>query len=117
MSKLNLKDLKKRLTDERSLLIEKLKGNDLSVDDTETPDPVDLAVQNYSKNVILAVSENETRQLMLIDEALQRIELGSYGICVNCGRDIPVARLEAVPYARNCMNCQEKLERGELDEE
>lgn len=59
MSKLNLKDLKKRLESERTLLIEKLKGNDLSIDDSETPDPVDLAVRNYSKNVMLAVSENE----------------------------------------------------------
>ena len=52
----------------------KLNGNDLSVDDTETPDPVDLAVSNYSKNVLLSLSENESRQIVLIDEALQRIE-------------------------------------------
>ena len=69
-----LKDVKQRLLDERMLLIEKLKGNDLSVDDSETPDPVDLAVRNYSKNVMLAVSENESRQLALVDEALLRVE-------------------------------------------
>ena len=70
MSKLNLKSIKEKLLAERELLIDKLKGNDLSVDDSETPDPVDLAVRNYSKNVMLAVSENESRQLTLIDEAL-----------------------------------------------
>ena len=74
MNKTILKDIKKRLLSERDLLIEKLKDNDLSVDDSETPDPVDLAVRNYSKNVMLAVSENESKQLTLIDEALLRID-------------------------------------------
>src|SRR5215203_1587262 len=117
MSKLNLKDLKKRLTDERSLLIEKLKGNDLSVDDTETPDPVDLAVRNYSKNVMLAVSENETRQLSEIDEALLRISDEEYGNCLNCEKPINLKRLQAIPWARFCLDCQELQEQGLLDEE
>jgi DnaK suppressor protein len=117
MSKLNLKDLKKRLTDERSLLIEKLKGNDLSVDDTETPDPVDLAVRNYSKNVMLAVSENETRQLSEIDEALLRISDEEYGNCLNCEKPINPKRLQAIPWARFCLDCQELQEQGLLDEE
>ena len=53
MSKLNLKQIKQRLLEERESLIGKLNGNDLSIDDSETPDPVDLAVRNYSKNVML----------------------------------------------------------------
>ena len=117
MSKLNIKDLKKRLTDERVLLIEKLKGNDLSVDDTETPDPVDLAVRNYSKNVMLAVSENESRQLTEIDEALLRIEDEEYGNCLNCEKAINPKRLQAIPWARFCLDCQELQEQGLLDEE
>ncbi len=63
MNEINLEEIKEKLIAERELLIQKLKGNDLSVDDSETPDPVDLAVRNYSKNVMLAVSENESRQL------------------------------------------------------
>ena len=117
MSKLNIKDLKKRLTDERLLLIEKLKGNDLSVDDTETPDPVDLAVRNYSKNVMLAVSENESRQLTEIDEALLRIEDDEYGNCLNCEKPINPKRLQAIPWARFCLDCQQLQEQGLLDEE
>src|SRR5688572_5535217 len=117
MSKLNIKDLKKRLTDERGLLIEKLKGNDLSVDDTETPDPVDLAVRNYSKNVMLAVSENESRQLTEIDEALLRIDDEEYGNCLNCENPINPKRLQAIPWARFCLDCQELQEQGLLDEE
>ena len=117
MNQTKIKELKKKLFDERSLLIEKLKGNDLSVDDSETPDPVDLAVRNYSKNVMLAVSENESRQLKLIDEALLRISDDEYGICQNCEKPIVAKRLEALPWARYCLDCQELVERGMVDED
>lgn len=117
MTKTQLKDIKERLQKERELLVRKLQGNDLSIDDSETPDPVDLAVRNYSKNVQLAVSENESRQLTLIDEALLRIEDEEYGTCQNCEKDINPKRLQAIPWARYCIECQELVERGELDEE
>jgi len=117
MSKLNLKEIAEKLHDERALLIQKLSGNDLSVDDSETPDPVDLAVRNYSKNVMLAVSENESRQLSMIDEALLRIEDKEYGECQNCGKEINQKRLAAIPWARYCLDCQELLEKGLLDED
>lgn len=110
-----LNQIKEQLIAERDTLFTKLSGNDLSVDDTETPDPVDLAVQNYSKNVILAVSENETRQLMLIDEALQRIEDEEYGTCQNCAKEIQPKRLAAIPWARYCLSCQELVEKGLID--
>lgn len=112
-----LKDTKERLLQERAALIEKLKDNDLSVDDSETPDPVDLAVRNYSKNVMLAVSENESRQLALIDEALLRVEDDEYGLCQNCEEAINPKRLAAIPWARYCLNCQELVEQGLLDDE
>ena len=117
MTKLNTKDIKQKLLNERELLIQKLKGNDLSVDDSETPDPVDLAVRNYSKNVALAVSENESRQLTQIDEALVRLDDDEYGSCQNCEKAINPKRLAAIPWARYCLDCQELLEQGLLDEE
>ena len=117
MTKKALKDVKQRLTEERLSLIGKLKDNDLSVDDAETPDPVDLAVRNYSKNVALAVSENETRQLALIDEALLRVDDEEYGLCQNCEQEINPKRLDAIPWARYCLNCQELVEQGLLDDE
>ena len=101
MTAANLKKIKERLLNERALLTEKLKGNDLSIDDSETPDPVDLAVRNYSKNVMLAVSENESRQLVLVDEALLRVEDDEYGSCQNCEKAIN----------------QELVEQGLLDDE
>ena len=112
-----LKEVKQRLLEERASLIDKLKDNDLSVDDSETPDPVDLAVRNYSKNVMLAVSENESRQLALIDEALIRVEDEEYGQCQNCEQEINPKRLAAIPWARYCLSCQELVEQGMLDDE
>ncbi len=116
MKGLDLKEIKKTLIAEREGLSLKLNGNELSVDDNETPDPVDQAVQNYSKNVMLAVSENESRQLQMIDEALLRIKHKEYGLCVNCESPIPGKRLQALPWARYCLKCQELVERGELEE-
>src|SRR3982751_5353192 len=107
MTAANLKKIKEQLLNERALLAEKLKDNDLSVDDAETPDPVDLAVRNYSKNVMLAVSENESRQLTLIDEALLRIDDDEYGECLNCENQISPKRLAAIPWARYCLYCQQ----------
>jgi DnaK suppressor protein len=117
MTAANLKKIKERLLNERALLTEKLKGNDLSIDDSETPDPVDLAVRNYSKNVMLAVSENESKQLVLVDEALLRVEDEEYGFCQNCEKAINQKRLAAIPWARYCLDCQELVEQGLLDDE
>lgn len=117
MSELNIKTIKKNLLAEREGLSAKLNGNDLSVDDNETPDPVDMAVQNYSKNVMLAVSENESRQLQMIEEALHRIENDEYGTCQNCSNPIQPKRLAALPWARYCLNCQELVEKGLIDSE
>ena len=117
MSKSNLKEIKDSLLAEREILIRKLKGSDLSIDDAETPDPVDLAVRNYSKNVQLAVSENESRQLTLIDEALMRIDDDEYGLCQNCEKEVNPKRLAAIPWARYCLDCQALLEQGLLDED
>ncbi len=117
MSELNLKEFKEKLLAEREILINKLKSKDLSVDDAETPDPVDLAVRNYSKNVMLAVSENDSRQLVLIDEALLRIADEEFGSCLNCEKEINPKRLAAIAWARYCLSCQELVEQGLLDED
>ena len=112
-----IKEIRERLSIERESLMTKLNGNDLSVDDTETPDPVDLAVSNYSKNVLLALSENETRQIDLIDEALERLDDDEYGTCLNCEQAINPKRLAAIPWARYCIKCQEMVEQGLLEED
>lgn len=117
MNELKLEEIKEKLIAERELLIAKLRGTNLSIDDSETPDPVDLAVKNYSKNVMMAVSENDSRQLVLINEALVRLDDDEYGLCQNCEQEINSIRLNAVPWARYCLKCQELQEQGLLDED
>jgi DnaK suppressor protein len=117
MTKAQLKAIKEKLSAERNTIIKKLSSNDLSVDESETPDPVDLAVRNYSKNVMLAVSENESKQLVLINDALERLEDDEYGLCQNCEEDVNPKRLNAIPWARYCLNCQELVEKGLLDQD
>lgn len=117
MTKANLNKTKEKLLAEREIILSKLSGNDLSVDVSDTPDPVDLAVRNYSKNVMLAVSENESRHLIFVNEALARIADDEYGLCQNCEKEINPKRLAAVPWARYCLNCQELLEQGLLEED
>jgi DnaK suppressor protein len=70
-------------------------------------DAADQAVASYDKNALHQQAEQASRQLRLLDEALRRIDAGDYGECVLCGKEIAIARLEAVPWARYCVDCQE----------
>ncbi len=56
------------------------------------------------------LDEREKREIEAIDLALTRIESGSYGRCQGCGKDIPVARLQALPTATSCLACGEAIE-------
>jgi DnaK suppressor protein len=66
---------------------------------------------NSARDLEFALDDHETAQIRLIDAALERIKVGSYGQCLDCGDEIPVARLHAAPEAPRCIACQQKLER------
>lgn len=73
--------------------------------------PEDSTAQvNSARDLEFAMDERETAELRLIDAALARIEAGTYGQCIDCGVEIPVARLHAAPEAPRCIACQEKAE-------
>ena len=82
-----------------------------------TQDPADMAANAYTKELLISMSANDRRLLGHIDESLARIEAGEYGHCVNCGEPVPEKRLEAVPWARYCLKCQDLQERGLLNVE
>jgi DnaK suppressor protein len=65
------------------------------------------AVENQNEQVLDTLSEEARQQLALIDAALERLDNGSYGRCVECGNDIGDERLAAVPYADRCIDCAE----------
>lgn len=70
----------------------------------------DLAAENYEEEIALELAENEDRLLAEVDDALARIDRGTFGRCENCGREIPRERLDAVPYARYCIRCARELQ-------
>lgn len=80
-------------------------------------DSVDMSLQDVNQELALRLGERESRMVADIDQALLRIEEGSYGTCARCDKEIPLARLEALPTARHCAPCQEIIEAGEGDDE
>src|ERR1700747_3767664 len=73
----------------------------------------DLGTDNYDQEFTLGLIENEQGTLELVNEALDRMERGKFGQCVECGELISKPRLQAIPYARHCIRCARKLEGGE----
>jgi RNA polymerase-binding protein DksA len=71
----------------------------------EPEDEAGIAVRNNSAGMAIANIERELRTLNEIDLSLRRMETGEYGICGVCGEEIPIARLNAIPYTRRCVTC------------
>ena len=78
-------------------------------------DVADMAVESYTKEFNFGKSSGDRNVLQMIREALDRIEDDSYGSCLHCENPINPKRLEAVPWARHCIQCQGLLERGKLE--
>lgn len=118
MDKDRLETFKKKLLEERMDLLAELQrvsNGEKNKDRSGAMDPVDQADASYSADYSLAWTEKVNRQIREIDEALERIKEGTYGICQNCGEDIPEGRLEVRPKAKFCAQCKEDLEkRGEI---
>ena len=72
----------------------------------------DMATDNFDTEFALSLVSNEQDVLYEIEEALKRIEEGTYGDCLECGKKIILQRLKAVPYTSFCVTCQEKKESG-----
>ncbi len=79
-------------------------------------DIADRAANSYTKEFLFHQSNNERQLLQMVEIALARLREGVFGECINCGNDINSKRLEAVPWTRYCINCQEKQEQGLLEQ-
>ena len=78
-------------------------------------DVVDFAIDSAQDEINSQLAEVESRELAQIEEALGRMKDGSYGKCEGCGNNIPLARLQALPYATTCINCQREMEKTGAD--
>jgi DnaK suppressor protein len=100
-----------------SLSKEMLKNKDAGQENSEeiTQDIADKASSSYTKEFLFSLSDGERVLLQQIDQALVRIDEGSYGLCTNCGNPVPEKRLDAVPWTPYCVDCMELSEKGLLD--
>lgn len=82
-------------------------------DKINLPDPTDRAALESDRNFLLRIRDRERKLMSKIEEAIQRIDDGEYGICESCGEDISIERLEARPVTTLCIDCKKKQEAGE----
>ncbi|HSC44822.1 MAG TPA: TraR/DksA C4-type zinc finger protein [Candidatus Acidoferrum sp.] len=83
-------------------------------DEDPTVDLADKAANSYTKEFLFGISNTDRSILNMIDAALKRIQNEEYGVCANCQEEMQQKRLEAVPWAKHCISCQEKAEKGQL---
>ena len=98
---------------ERSMLTAVEQGRQVVAEDTL--DVADQAVFSYQKEMIFSQGTEGHSQLTLVRLALERLHDGSFGECLHCGEQIGEKRLEALPWTPYCIECQEKIETGELE--
>jgi len=95
--------LRKALAGDLSLLTE--------LREQSTGDVVDAALDSVQDEISSQMAEVESRELARIEYALERMREGQFGTCEGCGTNIPMARLNALPYATYCITCQREAER------
>jgi DnaK suppressor protein len=119
MDKKKLESFKKRLEERQQILrktVSRTEEDGRIADQEAAQDIADRAASSYTKEFLFSQSNNDRQLLAMVETALQRIREGEFGECVNCGNEINPKRLEAVPWTRYCIACQEKLEKGQLEE-
>lgn len=76
----------------------------------EPEDVGDRSVSNFSKELLFQQVATNRDRLRKLDSALRRIQVGSFGVCSTCGKEIAIKRLQAMPWTEYCRDCQEQLE-------
>ena len=112
-----LKIYRKRLVEQKTDITkgyDKTRSQGKQVDSEVSHDPVDKAANSYTKEFLFSLSNTERELLQMLDEALTRVDGRRFGVCASCEEEMNQKRLEAVPWARLCLSCQEKQESGQL---
>ena len=113
MNKKEKDEFRAKLCSKKESIIRKLTDTITESKEMESnvaQDVVDKAETSYTKEFLLSLSDGDREQLLLIDEALKRLEHGEFGVCQLCQKDIGQKRLEAIPWTPYCIDCQEKAE-------
>lgn len=109
MNEVFVERIKSSLIKEREAIRKSLDSqmNDMKrlIKTQEAGDAADVASDAIDRTLLDSLSAQDAERLQQIDGALNRIRQGRYGICIKCGKDIPEARLQAIPYAVMCVQC------------
>ena len=106
-------EFRKLLADKKESIIRKLTDTITESKEMESnvaQDLVDKAETSYTKEFLLSLTDGERETLLLIDEALKRLEHSEFGVCQTCGKEIGGKRIVAIPWTPYCIDCQEKAE-------
>ncbi|HIA49031.1 MAG TPA: RNA polymerase-binding protein DksA [Acidobacteria bacterium] len=102
---------KENLLKKRAEILAERGGKSLSTpmdNNTRQGDMADQASGTNEVHIQLKLKQTDAKILQAIEEALERLDSGSYGLCRDCGEDIAAARLNAIPWTRVCIGCKEK---------
>ena len=111
--------LKAMLEERRSEIQEKLRSlrEAMPIEASQAADAEEQSVNDFVRDIDWALTQMKAESLGKIDQAILKLEEGTYGTCEDCGTEIAAARLKAVPFADRCIHCQERFEqRGAEDQ-
>lgn len=117
LTKKELEKYRRLLEEKKAALSAEIAKTRIAEEETTeeaTQDIADKAVSSYTREFLYSLTDGERHTLLRIDDALLRIDAGTYGFCVNCNTAMAEKRLNAVPWAPYCLDCQELAEKGML---
>lgn len=112
----SLAKYRKLLLEEKQRILNNSKNalkNELALSTDDLPDETDLAASEVNQNLVFKLRDRERQLMQKIDEAMARIEEGTFGTCADCEEPIEIRRLEARPVSTLCVSCKEKQEHRE----
>ena len=118
LTKTQLRAIREELVDERAGLLSQVEDLDAVADVNNwrdggfDDDPADSGSASFERETAQSLSRHARGLLSEIDDALRRIDAGTFGVCEGCGEQIDPERLDAIPYARLCMDCKRRDETG-----
>jgi RNA polymerase-binding protein DksA len=116
MDKKFINQLRNQLKDRRHHLLKEVKLRLREFRDSggyRLTDTADIASNLIDDEIVMSIAQGEAREIEEIDNALNQIKKGKYGVCENCGTKINKPRLMAIPFVRLCLKCKEVEERDE----
>jgi DnaK suppressor protein len=118
LTKTQLASIREELEAERATLLEQVADLDAEADVNNwreggfDDDPADAGSASFERETAQSLSNHARNLLSQIDDAMRRMDAGTYGTCERCGEAIEIARLEALPSATLCMDCKRRDETG-----